>query len=143
MGQSNIEGDVATGTASGHIYIWSCKGQITASVTAHESSIYVIITTKYGIITGGKDGLLKIWSNNWQILHVYDTKTFTQSLYSYSACNSITLNINSSKLAGNFFFIKILLWIYLLFVSLIVGLNGGNVYGNSRISQISKCLTLY
>lgn len=93
-------GTVITGTVSGHVYIWSNRGCIVGSVTAHETPIYVITNLKRGFLTGAKDGFIKIWSADWQNLHTYDARSFPVTIP--FCCHSLGVNMSSSKLIAGF-----------------------------------------
>ena len=46
---------------SGHIYLWDCRNCV-KTVKAHDKSVNVIFVCKHGLITGGRDGKVRLWS---------------------------------------------------------------------------------
>lgn len=55
------DGRVLTGTMSGHLYVWDCRNCV-KTVKAHDKSVNVLFVCKHGIITGGRDGKVRLWS---------------------------------------------------------------------------------
>jgi WD40 repeat protein/Ca2+-binding EF-hand superfamily protein len=55
------DGRAVTGTMSGHIYVWDCRNCV-KTVKAHDKSVNVIFVCKHGLITGGRDGKIRLWS---------------------------------------------------------------------------------
>ena len=101
-----LERPILTGTVTGHIYMWK-KERVEMTVTAHDAPIYSIACVRQGYITGGKDGLAKIWSDQLKLLHTYNTMLFFPQP-SVNAIHSIKGNMVSSRL--------------------LVGMRGGEVY---------------
>lgn len=102
------EKSIYTVAVTGHIFVWMAKRIIT-SISAHNAPIYAIIKLhgKYGFATGGKDGLIKLWSNDFQLMHTYNVRSFEPEPY-YLNCHSLRTNIASNKL--------------------VVALRGGEIY---------------
>jgi WD40 repeat protein len=73
--EGGVDKPVLTGTVTGHIYVWS-KQKVTTTVTAHDAPILAITKVMQGFATGGKDGLVKIWSSSLKPLHVYNTSQY-------------------------------------------------------------------
>ena len=60
-----------TGTVSGHLYCWSGR-KLEKIIRAHEKGINAIHASPGGLVTGGKDGFVKIWASNLEHLKSYD-----------------------------------------------------------------------
>ena len=90
-----LERPILTGTVTGHIYMWK-KERVEMTVTAHDAPIYSIACVRQGYITGGKDGLAKIWSDQLKLLHTYNTMLFFPQP-SVNAIHSIKGNMVSSR----------------------------------------------
>ena len=60
-----------TGTVSGHLYVWTGR-KLEKIVRAHEKGINAIHSSSGGLVTGGKDGFIKIWSLALEHLRSYD-----------------------------------------------------------------------
>ena len=58
---SLLDGRVLSGTMTGHIYIWDgrncCK-----TIKAHDKSVNVLLVCKHGLLSGGRDGKVRLWS---------------------------------------------------------------------------------
>jgi len=71
---ATVGGKVITGTASGHLYSWEGRSCV-ASTKAHDKSVNTMYVTTQGemqqLVTGGRDGLVKLWSSELE-----PTKTF-------------------------------------------------------------------
>jgi microtubule-associated protein-like 6 len=95
-----IEGDVPTGggeekaiicgTVSGHLYVFS-NYKVTDKVSAHEGSVTVIARCQQGYVSGGKEGMVKIWSHDFKVLHTYRTSYFVPRPYGLS-CHAVATN---------------------------------------------------
>jgi hypothetical protein len=87
-----------TGTVSGHVYVWM-KQRVNTVVTAHEAAVYAIerVTDRYGFVTGGRDGLIKLWSEDFKLMHTYNVKGFTPEPF-YLAVHTVRVNHIGSKL---------------------------------------------
>ena len=59
------------GTYDGHLYRFLGR-QLDAAVPAHNGAVNTIATTNEGICTGGKDGLVKIWSTGLDLKFARD-----------------------------------------------------------------------
>ena len=101
-----LERSIVTGTLTGHIYLWKNE-KVDMTVTAHDAPIYSITYVRQGYVTGGKDGLVKIWSEQLKLLHTYNTMLFFPQP-NVNAIHSIKGNMVSSRL--------------------LVGMRGGEVY---------------
>lgn len=101
-----LERPILTGTVTGHIYQWK-NAKVVLTVTAHDAPIYSISNVKQGYITGGKDGLVKVWSDQLKLLHTYNTMLFFPQP-NVNAVHCIKGNMVSSRL--------------------LVGMRGGEVY---------------
>ena len=57
---STIGNRLTTGTVSGHLYVWEGH-EVTKSIKAHEKSVNAMHACTSGLITGSKDGIVKLW----------------------------------------------------------------------------------
>ncbi|CAK9107654.1 Echinoderm microtubule-associated protein-like 6 (EMAP-6) (Echinoderm microtubule-associated protein-like 5-like) [Durusdinium trenchii] len=62
---------IATGTVTGHLYVWS-EGEVIKSVKAHERTVNSIHACHLGVVTGSKDGVVKIWDAKLSPLRTFD-----------------------------------------------------------------------
>ena len=107
QGSRNLnESTLICGGVTGHIYVWY-QQKITNVVNAHETSIYSICKLMQGYASVSKDGLIKVWSNNFSLLKSFNVLSFSPRP-DLSICNLICCNTISSKL--------------------LVGLRGSEVY---------------
>jgi len=60
-----------TGTVSGHLYVWMGR-KLDKIIKAHERGINAIHSCAGGLVTGGKDGFVKLWATNLEHLKKYD-----------------------------------------------------------------------
>jgi len=65
------EGKVVTGTVSGHFYVW-LDGQVIKSVKAHDRSVNCIFACGSGIVSGSKDGQVKLWDTKLSPSRTFD-----------------------------------------------------------------------
>eukprot|EP00742_Colponemidia_sp_Colp-10_P006323 GILJ01006777.1.p1 GENE.GILJ01006777.1~~GILJ01006777.1.p1 ORF type:complete len:2262 (-),score=409.36 GILJ01006777.1:195-6980(-) len=64
-----------TGTISGHLYKWSGPA-LTQVISAHEGAVYALYTLQDGrIVSGGKDGKVKIWSTALTVTKTVDIRS--------------------------------------------------------------------
>ena len=94
----NGHGDnsILTGTTSGHIYVWVGRS-ISSVISAHDSSICCISTCRKGYATGGKDGFIKIWSEELKLIYAFNVQSF-DPLPLFLPCHSIKANLTNSRL---------------------------------------------
>ena len=95
-----IEGDTSTGgteeksivcgTVSGHLYIFS-KHKVIDKVSAHDGPVTVVSRCQQGYLSGGKDGLVKVWSYDFKVMHIYRTTYFIPRPLSLS-CHAVATN---------------------------------------------------
>ena len=55
------------------------------------------VTDRYGFVTGGRDGLIKLWSEDFKLMHTYNVKGFTPEPF-YLAVHTVRVNHIGSKL---------------------------------------------
>jgi microtubule-associated protein-like 6 len=69
---ATVGGSVVTGTVSGHLYKW--KGRmVDDAVTAHNKSVNSLFSCSDGsLVSGSKDGCIKIWSSTLESLAEFD-----------------------------------------------------------------------
>lgn len=64
-------GDVVTGTGTGDLYIWSGRNCV-KSVAAHAKGVFCLANGKDGIVSGGKDGTVKVWNEKYETTATFD-----------------------------------------------------------------------
>ena len=113
-----LENVLLTGTVSGHVYFW-LNQRVKTTLTAHDAPIYTICALNHysggRFATGGKDGLVKIWSESLQLLHTYNLQTFSPSPFGLS-CHSLITNQVSSKLAIGKYYFSFIFYFNLIFI---------------------------
>jgi len=75
LSASTLGKKMVTGTASGHLYAWQGRNCVKA-VKAHAKNASALFTTAEGLVSGGKDGKVRIWSLNLEPRNVFDISTF-------------------------------------------------------------------
>ena len=66
---------VVTGTASGHLYAWEGRNCVKA-VKAHESSAAAIYSCDAGVVSGGKDGKVRLWTHSLEPRGDFDVANY-------------------------------------------------------------------
>eukprot|EP00948_MAST-09A_sp_MAST-9A-sp1_P002160 g2160.t1 len=62
---------IVTGTVSGHLYVWEGY-EIVRSIYAHERSVNSLHACRIGLVSGGKDGIVKTWDLNLNVLKTFN-----------------------------------------------------------------------
>ena len=66
-------GDVpVVGTADGHLYVFNEERELAKSVKAHDSFVYALHAFPGGICSGGKDGMVKLWTAELEASSAFD-----------------------------------------------------------------------
>jgi WD40 repeat protein len=73
-----------SGAQNGCIYMWQ-EHYLQRIVVAHSSPILDICLTDDGVITGGIDGLVRLWSEDWTSCARLDVAELTRGLQGYSS----------------------------------------------------------
>jgi microtubule-associated protein-like 6 len=110
---------VATGTVSGALYIWK-DFRVARTVPAHAGSVYAMAPAELGIVTGGRDGLVKLWDREFNCTRQLNMMESEPRPY-YPAVHSVCCNRNGTKLA--------------------VGMRGGEVFELAIVSGKRALLT--
>lgn len=101
LGQTGSQGlgqqSVITGTVTGHLYVWESQ-RITKKVTAHDAPIYSVTKVGTRYATGGKEGLIKIWSPDLVLMVTLNMQTFSPQPFDLP-CHALQSNILTTKLA--------------------------------------------
>ncbi|CAM9091761.1 unnamed protein product [Phaeothamnion confervicola] len=80
---------LVTGTASGELYVWGANGAVTDARPAHDGGVNCLSTGRGGgggaphgtvLVTGGRDGRIKLWSASWECLADYSLKDLGTSV---------------------------------------------------------------
>jgi WD40 repeat protein/Ca2+-binding EF-hand superfamily protein len=64
-------GGVVSGSVSGHMYVWDGRNLVKA-IKAHARSCSALYACAAGVVSGGKDGLVKLWDTSLGFLQMYD-----------------------------------------------------------------------
>ena len=70
---ASVGSKFVSGTVSGHLYVWAGR-KLEKIIRAHERGINAVHSSAGGLVTGGKDGFVKIWATNLEHLKSYDLK---------------------------------------------------------------------
>lgn len=62
---------MVSGVVSGHLYVWE-GNQVSQAIVAHSSSVYALRSCESGFASGGKDGLVKLWNRDFQVLKEFN-----------------------------------------------------------------------
>lgn len=60
---TEVDGQLVTGTVTGHIYVWE-KTRVIRAVKAHSATLNDIHSSGELLVTGGKDGAIKVWGGD-------------------------------------------------------------------------------
>lgn len=103
---------VVTGAVSGHLYVWKDR-TVSKVQPAHTGSIYALAQAELGVVSGGKDGLVKMWDRDLNVLKQFNL--MEGEPLPYSPCvHSVCTNRAATKL--------------------LVGLRGGEVWELAIVS---------
>ena len=61
------------GTTDGHIYQF-LGGTLKTAIKAHTGPVHALYVCKEGLVSGGKDGLVKVWTPSMDIVGEFDLK---------------------------------------------------------------------
>lgn len=76
-----------TGQASGHLYVWDCRNCV-QSIKAHRGSLNAIHVNSHSVVTGGKDGRIRLWSHALEPGATFDVSGFGSNPTVRSVCIS-------------------------------------------------------
>lgn len=65
-----------TGTSRGNIMVWN-ETEVQKKISAHQSQVWVLMAKGNGLVSGGQDGILIVWSNEFKQLSSIDMGNFT------------------------------------------------------------------
>lgn len=69
-------GDAVTGTQKGDLYLWRGR-ELRVKVEAHAGPVLAMAETAEGIISGGKDGTIKMWTPSLECAREVDMSAFS------------------------------------------------------------------
>jgi Ca2+-binding EF-hand superfamily protein len=76
-----IAGKVATGTISGELYVWDGR-KVCASLDAHDGPCTVLHAASTGVLSGGSEGKIILWSPELEQLATFDmVSTFSYNIF--------------------------------------------------------------
>ena len=55
------DGRVLSGTLTGHIYVWDGRN-CAKTIKAHDKSVNVLLKCRHGLLSGGRDGRVRLWA---------------------------------------------------------------------------------
>jgi WD40 repeat protein len=67
-------GKIVSGSASGHLFVWQGRNCIRCT-KAHASAILTIAVGRGGLMTGGSDGRVQMWTSDLQVGAAFDAAT--------------------------------------------------------------------
>ncbi|CAM9397119.1 unnamed protein product [Chrysoparadoxa australica] len=67
--------NIVSGTASGHLYLWSGRN-CSKAIRAHYGSVNALYQSPYGLVTGGKDMRVRLWTPKLAPGAVFDMSFF-------------------------------------------------------------------
>lgn len=76
-----------TGQASGHLYVWDGRNCV-QNLKAHRGSLNAIHVNLHSVVTGGKDGRIRIWSHSLDPGATFDISGFGSNPSARSVCIS-------------------------------------------------------
>lgn len=88
---------IITGTVSGHLHTWA-NNKVASSIVAHDNPIYSLCRVSKGYATGAKDGMVKIWNADLELLHSYNVTTFSPTPAVSASVHSLCVNFKQNKL---------------------------------------------
>jgi len=62
---------VVSGTVTGHLYVWSGR-ECVKSIKAHERSVNSLFSCSNGLVSGSKDGVVKLWDTRLSPIRTFD-----------------------------------------------------------------------
>ncbi|GMH75277.1 hypothetical protein TrLO_g13994 [Triparma laevis f. longispina] len=114
MMKGETESVIITGTANGQLYSWkkqdSGEHKVNMSVSGHTGAVYSVCAGGMGVVSGGKDGLIIVWSGDLikqRTYNIMDIKEISKTPYS---CVIHSLHSDQS------------------FSKILVGCKGGEIY---------------
>lgn len=75
-----IAGKIATGTVSGEIYVWDGR-KVCASLDAHDGPCTVLHAASTGVLSGGAEGKIILWSPELEQLATFDMHAVSEKTY--------------------------------------------------------------
>jgi len=98
---ATVGGKVVTGARDGSLYSWEGR-QVSSKTSAHESSVNAmfVTATSYGqdqLITGGKDGQVRIWSSELEPTKTFDLKDLGTAAISTSI-RSVCVDVDNTRI---------------------------------------------
>jgi microtubule-associated protein-like 6 len=62
---------VVSGAVSGHMYVWDGR-KLLKTIKAHARCCNALYACAAGVVSGGKDGVVKLWDNSLAFMQMYD-----------------------------------------------------------------------
>lgn len=86
---------VVTGTTSGYLYIF-LKTKVVQKVAAHDRAVCALCRSSNFYISGGKEGFIKVWSIDFELLHSYKVNAFSSRPNSL-VCIGLDISLSASS----------------------------------------------
>ena len=95
-----IAGKVATGTVSGELYVWDGR-KVCASLDAHDGPCTVIYAATTGVLSGGADGKIILWSPELEQLATFDMHAVTEKTCVHNALRSLSFSGDGTRMLAS------------------------------------------
>lgn len=96
---SNTVHAMLCGTVTGYIYVF-CNAKVVNRIPAHEAPVNAICPANKRFLTAGKDGKVKLWSNDFKPIFVFNTTSYLPRPFLVS-CHAVSCNrLGTSFLVG-------------------------------------------
>ena len=82
---------MVTGTVSGHLYVWSGRNCVNV-IKAHNKTVNALFASPHGLISGGRDMKVRIWSRSMEPGAIFDMSSFGHLPMVRSVCLSTDAN---------------------------------------------------
>lgn len=91
-----VAGKIVTGSVSGHLYVWESR-KIVKMITAHETAVNAVFAHPQGLVTGSKDGKVRLWTSALECTADIDMNTASPAPFN-AGVRSVALNADASLL---------------------------------------------
>eukprot|EP00949_MAST-11_sp_MAST-11-sp1_P004459 g4459.t1 len=92
-----IAGKIATGTVTGKIYVWDGR-KVQAAIDAHDGACTAIAATPTGVVTGGQDSRIILWSPELENLATFDVTAVTEKTCVRNELRSLAFSGDGSRI---------------------------------------------
>jgi WD40 repeat protein len=92
-----LQATVVTGSVAGDINVWFNQ-KIINSVAAHQAALYALAKVHTGYASAGREGIIKIWTVDFQCTYTYNVATFTPAPFFSDAIHALSADLTSNRL---------------------------------------------